>query len=208
MSRKLIRLAIIILVLLPVLYFSGRSTHILIFYQVTSGEMQPNYEPTDWVVASKLKTFSYNDVVLCTITDKSDKNDNIIRRIVALEGDTVEIYNGYVIRNGFIADIPQKLMFNYFVKRKIVKNINVFGKLKEKPVIKGDTIILSLNYKDYVYWSREYLLRLFNYPNHEPFMVPQGYCFVLGDNRDNSTNSLFSGCLPVKNIIATIIDPR
>jgi signal peptidase I len=170
--------------------------------------MQPNYEPKDWVVASKLKTFSYNNVVLYTITDKSDKNNIIIRRIVALEGDTVEIYDGYVIRNGFIADIPQKLMFNYFVKRKIVKNINVFGKLKGKPVIKGDTIILSLNYDDYVYWSREYLLRKFNYPNCCPFVVPKGHCFVLGDNRDNSINSSFSGCLPVKNVVATVIGPR
>jgi len=223
MLRKTILIAII-LILLAGIY----STRLLVFYQVPSGEMLPNYEPKDWVVTSKLKSLSYNEVICFTPPGSSIKDNIAIQRVVGFEGDTIEINDGYLIRNGFMADVPEKLMFNYLVKRKVVKNIKVFDKLQVKPVIGRDTIILCLTYKDYQYLGREYLLRKFDKPrtkkdpdifgstdkncwnisNYGPVVVPKGFCFVLGDNRHNASDSRFLGCIPLQNILGIAICPR
>jgi signal peptidase I len=227
MLRKVV-LTIIIIIVLTSIYYAGRATRILIIYEVPFHEMQPNYVPKDWIVASKLKSLSYNDVICFTPPGTSSKNNIAIQRVVGFEGDSIEINDGYLIRNGFMADAPEKLMFNYLVKRKVVKNIKVFDKLQVKPVIVGDTITLCLTYKDYQYLGREYLLRKFNKPrtqkdpnifgstdqngwnisNYGPFVVPKGFCFVLGDNRHNARDSRFLGCIPLQNILGIAICPR
>jgi signal peptidase I len=83
------------------------------------------------------------------------ETSDIIKRVIGLPGDTLDIHDGSVWING------QKLAENYTT---------------------GPTEAYDL---------------------HTPYKVPPDCYFVMGDNRTNSYDSRFTGCVPRKNIIGT-----
>ena len=79
-----------------------------------------------------------------------------IKRIIAVEGDHIEIKDGNVYLNG------QKLEETY-LDQGIITNLGQYGTFSD-------------------------------------VVVPKGYVFVMGDNRDHSTDSRCFGCIPVSKI--------
>jgi signal peptidase I len=84
-----------------------------------------------------------------------EETSDIVKRVIGLPGETVDIHDGAVWING------NKLVENYTTGP-----------------------------------SEPYDLRT-------PYKVPQDCYFVMGDNRGNSYDSRFTGCVPRKNIIGT-----
>jgi signal peptidase I len=84
-----------------------------------------------------------------------EETSDIVKRVIGLPGETVDIHDGAVWING------NKLAENYTTGP-----------------------------------SEPYDLRT-------PYKVPQDCYFVMGDNRGNSYDSRFTGCVPRKNIIGT-----
>jgi signal peptidase I len=94
-------------------------------------------------------------------------NSDIIKRVIGLPGETVDVRDGGVWING------KRLREDYTVGRTEPAEPVMY-----RASFAGQTKVL-------------------------PYTVPQGCYFVMGDNRGNSLDSRFEGCIPRANIIGT-----
>lgn len=125
-----------------------------------------------------------------------DRSKNFIKRIVAVEGDTIKVRGKTLYINGepiddskyvrhawtpnpndnfppfrsYSPDVPNKVVSKHF-----------------KGVIDGDYL---LSYREF---KRQF-------PNGHPFEVPRGYVFAMGDNREESSDSRVWGPVSVEDI--------
>ena len=97
----------------------------------------------------------------------SGESSDIIKRVIGLPGETVDVHDGGVWING------ARLREDYTVGRTEPADPN------------------------------NYLGPLAGRKNIFPYAVPAGCFFVMGDNRGNSLDSRFTGCIPREHIIGT-----
>ena len=132
-------------------------------YKIPSKSMQPTLVPGDYILVSTL-AYSHQplikkDVIIFTRANNLDENGKTIpyvKRVLAVENDSIKIENGNVIINNIV--------------------------FKESYVKKANQVTpYSLNMKE--------------------ITVPAGKVFVLGDNRDKSSDSRKFGFIEVAHII-------
>jgi len=76
-------------------YFGIRGVR---FYQVVSESMLPTLDIGDRLIGEKFEKLKYGDIVI--LDDPMEKNGVIVKRVVGLEGDIIEVRNdGYLYRN-------------------------------------------------------------------------------------------------------------
>lgn len=113
------------------------------FSSVVGISMEPTLHGGDWVILSQMKREpQYGDIVV--ISQPNDFNENIIKRVIATEGQVIDIN----FKTGAVY---------------------VDGKKLDEPYINNPT-------------TNQYDLKF-------PMRVPEGYCFCMGDNRQNSLDS-------------------
>src|SRR5580692_4688927 len=107
-----------------------------------------------------------------------DINQNYVKRVIGLPGDRIHLENRQVFLNGHPLNEP-------------------YVAYKAPPSAYADNFPTAPAYS--IYPPAEKMLRD-NVQNGE-VIVPPGYYFAMGDNRDNSSDSRYWGFVPRENII-------
>jgi signal peptidase I len=172
-----------------VLFFTIR-TFIVEAFKIPTGSMQNTILVGDFLLVNKavygaevpltgrhlpaFETPRRGDVIVFDFP--KDRSKNFVKRVIGTPGDTLEMRDGQVWRNGERLDEP------YVVHT-------------EPGTDRGS---------EEFSWQRDWLVRraaasLGEHPsrnNWGPLIVPERHYFVLGDNRDNSYDSRYWGFVP------------
>src|ERR1051325_10161985 len=161
---------------------------------VPTGSMKPTIQEGDRVVVNKL---AYDLKVPFTTTEIAKWADpkrgdivvlfspvdgtRLVKRVVALPGDTIELRNEQLLVNGQAASWkPLGQHLDPEQGRTVILQESVAGithKVMLTPSIAADR------------------------STYGPIVVPKGFYFVMGDNRDNSNDSRFIGAIPRQRIV-------
>ena len=177
-------------------------------FQIPSGSMKPTLEVGDFILVNK---FAYGirlpvlDTKVIPIGDPqrgdvmvfrypSEPNINYIKRVVGLPGDRIQMRQGQL----FLNDRP--------VTRVAMKEVfagSVCGGDAGTKVRRWrETLPNGASYVTYDCIDNGY------YDNTNVYTVPPGHIFVLGDNRDNSTDSRVMtamGFVPMDNLVGKAV---
>jgi signal peptidase I len=106
-----------------------------------------------------------------------DESKDFIKRVVAIEGDTIEIKNDVLYLNG------EKTETTYV------------GKYTDNNITGAEIYQESLGENEH-YILDQYV----RYEDMAPITVPEGSIFVMGDNRDNSQDSRYWGFVSLNKV--------
>lgn len=196
-SRGFVKQAIISLILV----FGLIRPFIVEAFVIPSGSMEDTLLVGDQIVVCKfiygvkipgtnIKIFDFHKPargdVFVFIPDHVE-NQHFIKRIVALEGDTIETRGKTLYINGqAIADsrYTKYMPFNHFRK-------------DFPPFRNPEYIPTGENYDNYTLTESQFRRK---FPEGKPFTVPKGTVFAIGDNRDQSSDSRTWGPVAVDDI--------
>ena len=175
-------------------------------FNIPSGSMKPNLLVGDFIFVSKWsygfskhslpfsiplipnKVFSKlpnrGDIVVFKTPE--DNRTDYIKRVIGLPGDKIRVINGEINLNNNII-IREKM--NDFIDNDINVSMKRVRKYKE--------------YHDQLSFEILDIMDNGIADNTQLFEVPEGYFFVMGDNRDNSQDSRFKtvGFIPLDNLV-------
>lgn len=134
-------------------------------FYIPSGSMIPTLLVNDYILVNELEyTFSRpmrGDIAVFRPPDsyEGDKPD-LIKRVIGIEGDVIEVKEGKLWRNGVQIDEP---------------------------------------------WVKEPIDGQWPLPGEPKHVVKPGCCFMMGDNRNNSSDSRVFGDVPLQNYVGRAV---
>jgi signal peptidase I len=143
------------------------------------------------------------------------RNEDLVKRVIGLPGDTVEVRAGAVLLNG--RALPRERIADF--ASPVTPNSPCEGPaVREIPGDGGETLCLIPRFRETLPDgpSYEVLDQLVNGEGDSfgPVTVPEGHLFVMGDNRDDSLDSRFDaartrnpgvGLLPADNVLGQVM---
>ena len=187
------RISAFIIVLAIIIPVAGISYYLYLFRVVSAG--------TDAMANSILQ----NDKVLCTKkVDSIERGDVVVfkyprdpraeylMRVIGLPGETIQLQRDSILING-VPLAEAKTMVDPDHRGNVLKEISSQGQGEYRAFYAaGETI------SDQFDEGAKYGVR-------QPFLIPRGEYFLLGDNRDNSFDSRYWGSLQANSITGKVI---
>ncbi|WP_191602519.1 signal peptidase I [Marinomonas algicola] len=163
-------------------------------FQIPSGSMLPTLEIGDFILVNK---FDYGvrlpvlntELIPTTSPARGDvvvfkyplqPNLNYIKRLIGLPGDVVSYHNKRLMINGKQVD------------ESLLAELNTSLNPSKEPVSLHEETVGGVNHELYKSYR--------NNPLVGDWVVPAGHYFVMGDNRDNSSDSRVWGFVPEENL--------
>ncbi|WP_078409846.1 signal peptidase I [Priestia abyssalis] len=134
--------------------------------EVEGASMMPSLEDGDRMIVSKISEIQRFDQVMFRAPDA---DENYVKRVIGLPGDTLEMKNDTLYVNGEVRNEPYLKTH----KEKLIPN---------QRLTEDFTLIELTNEKT----------------------VPEGYLFVLGDNRLISKDSRYFGLIPIESVVGKV----
>jgi signal peptidase I len=143
------------------------------------------------------------------------RNEDLVKRVIGLPGDTVEVRDGIVILNG--RPLPRQRIADFALP--ISPNSPCHGRMegavRQAADENGNPVCLFPRFRETLPEGGSYdvLDQVLNgdTDSYGPITVPAGQVFVMGDNRDDSSDSRVPvarggvGLLPIDNIIGRVM---
>ncbi len=195
MSKK--AKALIIVAAALFLAFASMGTYFLIYYRVVSvpvGSMANTIIPGDKVLCSMhVGGIKRGDIVIFKLP--TDPKVIYVKRVIGLPGETIQVKGHRVFING--KELPEE--------RALVRLID--SQAPELPVVKVEPKPQGAWYR--VFYDNDLysagddfeINPRIKYGAAEPYQIPPGNYFMLGDSRDNSEDSRYWGTVPRELIV-------
>jgi len=184
----------LLLVIVLNLFYSGRiiSLQKMYFfalpYRMSTGSMIPNILPGDFVMADgridhSAKNHGLQRGELVVFKFPKNRKIHFVKRVIGIPGDKIELKGLELYVNG---------------EKRTGKEVTYSEGTRDGNINKG-TVAFSEESD-----SGTYVVFYIEGTAREDLnvTVPEGYCFVLGDNRDNSADSRHWGMVPLNDVVA------
>lgn len=223
--KKNLSISAISLAVLVILLLFCRFTGILNYYHIATASNEPTLKMNSIVFASNLKKPGRFDFIFYKQQNPKYGAGIWIHRICGLAGDKIQLINGELFVNNQRAGSAFETYHNYTISSSDFARVNKELKFTEDEAffISPDSVTLPLQkqtIKDYhlaatPFFAEDYNDEIFGLfkerwtaDNFGPYTVPANSYFVLGDNRNNSLDSRYIGCISRDDVVATKLGAR